>query len=181
MIPRLHIVTDDDTLGREGFVRQGMTILEAGGEDVVFHLRGPRTPGRSLYSLARKLAPVAEEWGALLLANDRVDLALALALPGAHLGQRSIPPSAARQILGPDRVLGLSIHGAEQAGEVEGGNVDFLFVGTIFPSSSHPGRTPGGAGLIRDIRAVTGRPILAIGGITPERIPAVLAAGGKGV
>jgi len=186
VIPNLHIVTDDEILGRQDFVRLGIAVLEAGGEGVAIHLRGPRTPGGILYTLARELTPAAAGSGAMLLANDRVDVALALDLPGAHLGQRSIPPSSARQLLGSGRVLGLSVHGVAEAREAEAregktGEVDFLIVGTIFPSPSHPGGTPGGVGRIQDIRAVTGLPLLAIGGITPGRIDPVLTAGATGV
>jgi thiamine-phosphate pyrophosphorylase len=181
VIPALHIVTDDEVLARDEFVSRAMGVLEAGGVELVFHLRGPRTAGRALYALARTLKSAAETFGCTLLANDRVDLALALGLSGAHLGQRSIPPEAARRILGPDRLLGLSVHGVEEAGIAAGGEVDFLLAGTIFSSPSHPGAPPGGIARLGEVRGVCRLPLLAIGGITQERVGEVLVAGAHGV
>ncbi|MFH1765416.1 MAG: thiamine phosphate synthase [Gemmatimonadota bacterium] len=193
MIPTLHVITDDEILTREGFVFKAMGVLEAGGEGVVFHLRGPRTSGKVLHSLARVLKGPAEAHGCRLLANDRVDLALALDLSGAHLGQRSLPPGVARRILGPHRLLGLSVHGLTEAGEGLTGIVDFLLAGTIYPSFSHPegipegvpgggaGGVPGGVARIREIRGISTVPLVAIGGMTPDRVAEVLAAGAHGV
>jgi len=181
VIPALHIVTDDEILSRDEFVSRACGVLEAGGGDVVLHLRGPRTTGKVLYSLARALKDPAESCGGMLLANDRVDLALALDLPGTHLGQRSLPPEVARRILGPHRLLGLSIHGVDEAREGLGGSVDFFLAGTIFPSPSHLEGAPGGAARIREIRGVSNVPLLAIGGITPKRVGEVLEAGAHGV
>ena len=181
MIPRLHIITDDHVLGRDDFAPRARGVLEAGGADLVFHLRGPKTGGRILYSLARALKDPAEANGCTLLVNDRVDLALALDLSGAHLGQRSLPPSVARKILGPGRILGLSVHGAKEASEGSVGVVDFLLVGTIFPSSSHPEGVHGGVALIQEVQRMGFAPLLAIGGITPERVGQLLAAGAHGV
>ena len=181
MIPTLHIVTDDEVLRREDFISRAARVLEAGGADVALHLRGPRTTGRVLYSLARALKETAHASGSTFLANDRVDLALALGLSGAHLGQRSLPPEVARKILGPHQLLGLSVHGGEEAREGLSGAVDFLLAGTIFPSASHPEGAPGGVARIREIQGVTQVPLLAIGGITPEKVGEVLAAGAHGV
>ncbi len=181
MIPTLHIITDDEVLSRDGFVSRACGVLEAGGGDSVFHLRGPRTTGKVLYSLARALLGPAENCGGRLLANDRVDLALALDLPGVHLGQRSIPPEVARCILGPHRLLGLSVHGVDEAREGLGGSVDFFLAGAVFPSPSHPEGAPGGTDRIMEICGVSRVPLLAIGGITPKRVGEVLAAGAHGV
>jgi len=185
VIPKLHIVTDDEILSREGFISRAARVLESGGGDVALHLRGPRTTGRVLYSLARALKDTAHASGSTFLANDRVDLALALDLSGVHLGQRSLPPDMARGILGPHRLLGLSVHGAGEAREGLDGAVDFLLAGTIFPSASHPEEVPegapGGVARIREIQGVTHLPLLAIGGITPGKVGEVLAAGAHGV
>jgi len=181
VIPALHIITDDEILSRDDFVSQACGILEEGGGAVAFHLRGPRSSGRVLSSLAKALKDTADAFGSILVANDRVDLALAMDLSGAHLGQRSLPPEVARRVLGPHRLLGLSVHGVDEAMEGLGGGVDFLLAGTIFPSPSHPGMTPGGTARIRELRGVSLLPLLAIGGIGLERVAEVLAAGAHGV
>ena len=181
MIPRLHVITDDHILGRDDFVPRAMGIMEVGGGELAFHLRGPRTSGRALYSLATALTDSAQSFGGVLLVNDRLDLALALRLPGAHLGQRSLPPEVAREILGPGCLLGLSVHSAKEADDGAGGMVDFLLVGTVFSSSSHPEGVPGGVGRIREVLGVSSLPLLAIGGITPSDVGRVMASGAHGV
>jgi thiamine-phosphate pyrophosphorylase len=181
VIPTLHIITDDEILRRDEFISQACGVLEAGGEALVFHLRGPRTSGKVLYSLALALKDPSESCGSRLLVNDRVDLAVALDLSGAHLGQRSLPPEVARQILGHHRLLGLSVHGVGEAMDGLAGGVDFFLAGTIFPSPSHPDGVAGGAARIREIRGVSSVPLLAIGGITKGRVGEVLAAGAHGV
>ncbi len=181
MIPRLHLVTDDEILAGESFVSRALAALEEGKEEVVFHLRGPSSSGRFLYTLARALGEPARTLGALLLVNDRVDLALSLDLDGAHLGRRSLPPGVARHLLGEGRMLGLSVHGPKAAREGAAAGVDFLVGGTIFSTRSHPDREPGGLDHLNAMVAATSLPLLAIGGMTPDRIPDVLSAGAHGV
>jgi thiamine-phosphate pyrophosphorylase len=175
------VVTDDEILSRPDFLQRATRVLESGGERIVFHLRGPRTRSRRLYEMGRDLAPRAREAGSILLVNDRVDLALALDLPGAHLGQRSLPSQAARELLGAGKIIGLSVHGPEEAEEGLAGPVDFLIVGTIYSSPSHPGKGGSGVGRIREIREKTNLPLMAIGGVTIDRIAEVLGAGASGV
>lgn len=189
MIPRLHVITDDQILGRDGFISRAVGIMETGGSGLVFHLRGPGAGGRTLYSLASSLRDTASTSGGALLVNDRVDVALALGLSGVHLGQRSLPPGVARRILGPRCLLGLSVHSAgetedglgQSAGGGSGADVDFLLVGTVFSSPSHPERVPAGVGRIREIQEICSLPLLAIGGISPERVGEVMTSGAHGV
>lgn len=181
MIPGLHVVTDDEILGRPGFLSMATRVLRAGRGDVALHLRGPAAGGGALFLLAEALQREALQAGSLVFTNDRVDVALAADLPGAHLGQRSIPPEMARKLLGAERLLGLSVHSVVEA--MKGGNeaVDFFFVGTIFSSPSHPGGRPGGVARIGEVRGRTDLPLLAIGGMTPDRVGLVLSAGAQGV
>jgi len=181
VIPPLHLITDDATLSRPDFVSQARLAMTAGGRLAALHLRGPRLGGRTIFELAGALREDGLETGCLLLVNDRLDVALALDLPGAHLGQRSLPPGVAREILGPGRILGLSVHGREEGEEGRKGEVDFLLVGTIFATPSHPEGTPGGVARIREVAVLDSPPMLGIGGITPGRVEAVLEAGAHGV
>ncbi len=181
MIPKLHLVTDDEILSRPGLLAMAGEILRVGRGALSFHLRGPGTPGRVLFSLGESLAPLAEATGSVLIVNDRVDLTLALDLPGVHLGQRSLPPAVARGLLGPRRVLGLSVHGLQEVEEGVDDTLDYLILGTIFPTGSHPERAPGGLNRIRDVAALTRLPLVAIGGVTPRRVAEVLGAGAHGV
>jgi thiamine-phosphate pyrophosphorylase len=181
VIPRLHLVTDDGILARGDFPARAREALEAGGPRLALHLRGPGTTGRTLFSLAADLLGPAQALGSLLLVNDRVDVALSLGLPGVHLGQRSLPPGAARDLLGPDRVLGLSAHSLREAQEARDGGVDFLMLGTIFPTPSHPGGEVGGVARIMEVGGQVSLPLVAIGGMNPPRVQAVVEAGAHGV
>nr|NIP56877.1 thiamine phosphate synthase [Gemmatimonadota bacterium]NIR77255.1 thiamine phosphate synthase [Gemmatimonadota bacterium]NIT85774.1 thiamine phosphate synthase [Gemmatimonadota bacterium]NIU29599.1 thiamine phosphate synthase [Gemmatimonadota bacterium]NIU34648.1 thiamine phosphate synthase [Gemmatimonadota bacterium] len=110
-----------------------------------------------------------------------VDLALVLGLEGVQLGARSLPPSVVRELLGPEALVGVSVHGPDEAVRAENGGADYLVVGTIFPSPSHPGRSGAGPERVAAVSGGTRVPALAIGGITPERVRAVLESGAHGV
>jgi thiazole tautomerase (transcriptional regulator TenI) len=175
------LVTDDEVLRDPGFERKARAVLEEGGEDLALQLRGPRAQGRELFVLARSLREPAALSRGMLLVNDRLDVVMALGLHGAHLGQRSLAPEVARNLLGPGQVLGLSVHSGPEALEGKEGVVDFLLAGTVYPSSSHPGGEAPGPRRVREILEVSRLPVLAIGGITPGRVPEVMAAGAYGV
>lgn len=180
-LPRLHLVTDDRILLASDLFRRLERVLSGAGSRVALHLRGPGTSGRRLWEIGKTILPLCREAGVPLLVNDRVDLALVLGSAGAHLGGRSLPAGVARQILGADRLLGLSVHGPEGVAAGEG-VVDFLFAGSAFPTRSHPGLPPIGLeGVQRTVVAARGLPVLAIGGIDEGRIPDVLAAGAYGI
>jgi thiamine-phosphate pyrophosphorylase len=116
------------------------------------------------------------------MVNDRVDLALAVpGVAGVHLGQRSLPADVARDLLGPGRILGLSVHGAREVPEESAEVLDYLIVGTIYSTASHPDRLPGGRHRIREVAGASTLPRIAIGGISPGRIQEVAAAGAQGV
>lgn len=177
-VPPLHVVTDDATLAASGFEARARDVLAAGGAGVALHLRGPATGGRRLWELAVALREAASGAGALLLANDRVDVARACDLDGVQLGGRSLPVSVARKLLSPGALVGASVHGADEA---VGSAADFLVVGTIFPTPSHPGREGAGPRRVTGVRERTRLPVLAIGGVTPDRAREAVSAGAWGV
>jgi thiamine-phosphate pyrophosphorylase len=178
-LPRLHIVTDDALLGEPDFAARAAALLDAGGGDVALHLRAATLPARAFLELAEPLAVEALRTGALLQINDRIDVALAVRC-GAHLGVRGIPLPEARRLLG-NAPLGYSAHGTEEARIAEADGADYLFLGTIFPTASHPDRTAAGPALLERTVPAARVPVLAIGGITPERARQARAAGAYGV
>ncbi|MDZ7780680.1 MAG: thiamine phosphate synthase [Gemmatimonadota bacterium] len=181
-LPRLHLVTDSGVLERGGFQDCATRVLEAGGADVAVHLRGPRSSGKSVYDMAMALAPVARRHGATLLANDRVDVALAAGLDGVHLGSRSLPIREARALVGPQSWIGVSVHDGSELARARGDGANFAFVGTIFPTDSHPGRAGLGIGGVeRILEHASGVPTLAIGGVEPDVVADLLRAGTWGV
>ncbi|MGD8360683.1 MAG: thiamine phosphate synthase [Gemmatimonadota bacterium] len=181
MIPRLHLITDDSILRRPGFLAQARSAIQVGGEGVAFHLRGHGVSGRAIFEAAETLQEACRTAGGTLLVNDRLDVALALDLPGAHLSQRSLPPGVARELLGSERVLGLSVHSKEEGEAGREGSVDFFVVGTLFDTKSHPGRVPGGVGRLSEIATTDPPLMIGIGGITPKRVDEVLKAGAHGI
>ena len=179
-VPPLHVVTDDEVLARASFAGEARAVLAAGGEGLALHLRGPRTPGCVLYELAAALVPAARAAGAALLVNDRVDVALACGADGAHLGARGMAPGDARALLGESRLLGVSVHSPREADGLRPGDVDILFVGTLYATPSHPERGGSGPGLLREFSGA-GVPRVGIGGITPGRVGEVRGSGAQGV
>jgi thiamine-phosphate diphosphorylase len=179
MLPRLHVVTDDAIVEDPEFATTAATLLAAGGTALALHVRAPGLPARILYERSERLAPLARKAGALLQVNDRLDIALAVA-SGAHLARRSVPLAAARRLLAGAQ-LGFSVHHAEEARVAETEGADYLFLGTIYWSASHPKRAASGLALIRNTVANVHIPVIAIGGVTPDRAHEVLVAGAHGV
>jgi thiamine-phosphate diphosphorylase len=149
----------------------------AGGVNVV-QLRAPGLPARDLLRTAQALRHIVQP-PALLIINDRVDVALASEADGVQLGERSLPVAVARG-LAPTLVIGASVHGLASAQDAERDGADYLIVGTMFPSGSHPGKVPEGIGLLRSIRSQVAVPLVGIGGITSENVPEVMETGASG-
>jgi len=169
-------------LGRGGWDERATAVLEAGREEICLHLRGPRTDGSVLYHLAEALLPRARAVGALLFVNDRVDVALAADVDGVHLGARSLPVTAARTLWPAGRWLGASTRSAAEASSARREGADYVFLGTIYPTPSHPGVAGMGvAGVHAAAGSVGDFPIVSIGGIDAGRAPEVLASGAHGI
>jgi thiamine-phosphate diphosphorylase len=179
-LPPLHIVTDDAVVGRADFAGRAGEALAAGGAAVALHLRAPRATGRIVHDLAVRLMETARAWGSLLIVNGRVDVALAAGAHGAQLGARSLAPADARALLGLHRLVGASVHSVDEARAAVAGGADFLLAGPIHATASHPRLPPAGTGLIETVAAL-GIPVIAIGGITPERAGEARRAGAAGV
>lgn len=179
--PRLHLVTDDGILADPDFPARARTALVAGRGRLALHLRGSATSTRRLHALGQDLREEARETGSLLLVNDRVDVCLAADLAGVQVPGHGLPVATTRSLLGPRAWIGASVHGLEAAVRARDGGADFLVVGTVFATSSHPEREPAGAEILEEVAAGVDAPLVAIGGITPERVALVLGAGARGV
>jgi thiamine-phosphate diphosphorylase len=179
-VPPLHVVTDDEVAARPGFVELATRIVGAGGDLLALHIRLPASTGRVVYDLARALRPACRTSGAALIVNDRVDVAAAVDAEGAHLGRRSLDPVDARAILGPGRLVGSSVTTRAEGDYAAQGRSDYLFVGSIYPTASHPGRQEVGVGRIAEMAGFD-LPLVAIGGITVDRVALVRSAGAAGV
>ncbi len=134
------------------------------------------------YAEALALRKVAREVGVLFIVNDRCDLALAIDADGVHLGQGDLPFHLARNVMGPDKLIGLSTHNHQQILAATAAGPDYIGFGPIFKPGSKTDHDPvvGLAGL-RGIRSLTPLPIFAIGGITLDQVENVMRAGANGV
>ncbi|HSJ07909.1 MAG TPA: thiamine phosphate synthase [Longimicrobiales bacterium] len=179
--PRLHLITDDELLAQPGFPEMAHALLAACGPRVALHLRGHATPAALRHDLGADLAAAALRTGAWLLVNDRVDIAMAVRANGVQLGAASLPVPEARALLGAGARIGYSAHSVAETLQAEADGADFVLVGTIWASASHPGRDPAGADLLAGCAGRAGVPVFAIGGVTEDRVAAVADAGGYGV
>ncbi|BCV20467.1 thiamine phosphate synthase [Moorella sp. Hama-1] len=143
-------------------------------------LREKDLPAGELYNLARQIKEVLPA-GTRLLVNDRLDVALAAGADGVHLGENSLPPAAARRLLGPDKILGVSVHSVEGARRAAAAGADYLLFGHIFTTASKAGLPPRGLTTLSEVAANVNIPVIALGGITVDRVTGCLAAGAGGV
>ena len=127
--------------------------------------------------IAAALRGATREQGALLLVNDRLDLALAVDADGVHLGQDDMPVATARAILGPDALIGLSITDPAQLEALDVRDADYLGVGAVFPTGSKADARYTGLELLAAARAAVDVPIVAIGGITIQNAATAVRAG----
>ena len=176
--PCLCLVTDRP-LGAEQSLVSQVAQAVAGGVNLV-QLREKDLPGRSLLKLAGELRAVIGH-SALLLINERVDVATAARADGVQLGEEALPTKEARKILGPEALIGRSVHSEHGAQLAEAEGADFLLVGTMYATSSHPGHESAGPELIRRIAAGCSIPLMGIGGINEANLGPVLEAGAQGV
>lgn len=151
----------------------------AGGVNAV-QLREKDLAPAELFDLARRLRGVCGP-DALLLVNDRVDIALMVGADGVHLGESSVPVAAARKLLPPSMLVGRSVHSVNAAREAEQDGADYVLVGTLFASPSHPEVAPAGVELLRNVKSRVSLSVLGIGGIRVENADACWQAGADGI
>lgn len=169
-LPRLHAITDERIARRPDLDRVAQQLAAGGREDLAFHARGRALSGLEHYELASRLGAYAPT---RLFVNDRLDVALAIGAAGVQLGQGSLAPGDARR-LSPRWWIGKSVHDLREAEAAHAGGADYLLVGPVFPTATHPDRAPLSAATLKQIAGL-GLPVVAIGGVTPERIPELLA------
>lgn len=150
-----------------------------GGVNVV-QLRAAGLPAGELLTLARQLRGVCAH-RALLVVNDRLDVALLSGADGVHLPENGLPVSAARQLLPPSIRVGRSVHSINAARQAELDGADYVLLGTIFASPTHPQQQPAGVDLVSGVTRRLNIPVVAIGGITPENAGSCWSAGAAGI
>jgi thiamine-phosphate pyrophosphorylase len=173
------LVTDRRRCGGEPGLLAVVAEAVHAGIDLV-QVREPDLAGRALADLVAEIVALARGSGTRVVVNDRLDVALATGAGGVHLRADSIGVREARQIVPAGFLVGRSVHTEDEARSAAG--ADYLIAGTVFPTASkaHVSVWLGAAGLRKIVQA-TAAPVLAIGGVTTERIAQVATAGAAGV
>lgn len=175
-LPRIYPITDTRITGLS-HAEQVDRLIRGGAK--IIQLRDKSASPREFYDSAKEALDVTRPRSVPLIVNDRADIALALKADGVHLGQEDLPPLAARKLLGEAAIIGLSTHSVEQAKIAAQQPVDYIAIGPVFPTrtKNDPDNVIGLAGLraVRD--AISGKPLVAIGGINADNIGSVLEAG----
>lgn len=154
-----------------------VTCLLAGGARLI-QLRDKEASAKELLEATRACLQLTRAAGATLILNDRVDVALAADADGVHLGQDDLTVAEARELLGRNKIIGLSTHSLEQFHQGLDTSADYLAIGPIYPTTTKENPDPVvGTDLLRKARALTDKPIVAIGGITLARMSEVMLAG----
>jgi thiamine-phosphate diphosphorylase len=177
-LPRLHAFTDAAVLGAADFGVRAAAIAAA-GPVVALHARDRGGSVGRLAAAAARLGALARPPEAAVFVNGRPDVAAAVNAQGVQLGAGDLAPDDARKVL-RHGWIGRSVHTVEEAQRAIEEGADFLVVGNIYETSTHPGRPARGLRLVSEL-ARLGRPVIAIGGVTPARAPEVKAAGAYGV
>ena len=179
-LPDLYLITDrHQTLGRPLLEVVKMAV-DAGVRAV--QLRERDLSDRDLLRLAEKLKVILNPAGALFFINDRIDICLAVDADGVHLRSDHIPISVARELLGANRLIGVSCHGIEQVVDSKDQGADYVVLGPIYDTPSKRAYGPPlGPEIITRASQLSALPIYAIGGIQIERVKEVSEAGASGV
>ncbi|MDR1378238.1 MAG: thiamine phosphate synthase [Synergistaceae bacterium] len=183
-------VIPDRVIGAPLSLEEQTRLALEGGASAI-QLRDKSMNGRELLETARRMATLCEEWGALFIVNDRLDVALLSGAEGVHLGQRDLPVAEARKLTPRSFVIGASIHNAEEAERAEEEGADYLGVGAVFATGSKGDAMVMGLSGLRDLmttlklshenRPEGVLPTVAIGGISAETLSDVTRAGVDGV
>ncbi len=180
-IPRLQVITDETVQARFAHAELAELAVNGGADAVQYREKRPLTT-RQLLDVARAICEVCERARAVLVVDDRADVALSVRAPALHLGRHDLDVATARAILGPDAVIGGTANSYEEAARVWQTGVDYLGVGPIYGTRSKERPAPDmGLDTLAHICADSPVPVVAIGSITAERIPEVIAAGAHGV
>jgi len=154
--------------------------LDAGVRTI--HLREKSATTLELYDLAQRLRELTRRYDALLIVNDRADVALAVGADGVHLGWQSLPVVEVRGIVGPERIIGKSVHNLEEAVRAATDGADFLFAGPVFDTPSKSGLVPTlGMERLTEICRTVDLPVIGLGGIDALNAAEVIRAGTDGV
>lgn len=176
--PRFYPIIDTARLSRPGMNPVDFAVLLAAAGVGIAQYRHKGDFTRAIYAEAEQVGKILQRAGVKYIIDDRTDIALLLGADGVHVGQDDLPPSAVRRIAGDRLLVGYSTHNADQLLAANSEPVDYLAIGPIFATASkqNPDPVVGTAGLAR-LRALTRKPLVAIGGITRSNAREAIEAG----
>jgi thiamine-phosphate pyrophosphorylase len=179
LLPRLYVILDA-ALVRGPASEIARHLMTAGVR--LLQYRAKTAPAREVLETATQLAEIAHKEGASFFLNDRPDLAYLAGADGVHVGQGDLRVEQAQAIVGPDRRVGVSTHNREQFERAAASSADYVAIGPIFATTSKSNSDPVvGTKLLRELRHLTKKPIVAIGGIRLEHAAEVIEAGADSV
>lgn len=171
---RLYLVTDRNCLQQQT-LEQAVEQAILGGVTLV-QLREKAIASKAFYERALRIKAICHHYNVPLLINDRVDIALAVEADGVHIGQSDLPCGVVRQLLGKDKIIGVSARTAQQAIQAQADGADYLGVGAMFATSTKADAQTVTIASLTQIRQAVTLPIVAIGGINHTTLPALQQA-----
>lgn len=179
MTPVVCLITDRSRGGEDATVERVRWAAGAGVHLV--QVREPDLDGGPLTALVRRCVDAVRGSRARVLVNDRVDVALAAGAHGVHLRADSMPAARVRAICPQGFLVGRSVHARDEAiAAAAAGGLDYLLFGTVFATTSKPGRAPAGLDALAEVASAVTIPVLAVGGVTPDTVNEVVLAGAAG-
>ena len=176
---RLYLVTNRYQDSLENFLKKVETACRSGV--TIIQLREKNLTTNQYYQLAKQVKEITDAYQVPLIIDDRLDICLAVDAAGLHIGDDELPVSVARQVLGPDKILGVTAKTVERALEAEEGGADYLGTGAIFPTTTKENAPITLISTLKTICQTVAIPVVAIGGLTSENIDQLAATGIAGV
>jgi thiamine-phosphate pyrophosphorylase len=178
-MPRLYVILDAGML-TEPAGDTAKKLIAAGVR--LLQYRNKQADARELLNDSKAIAESTRAAQCVFFVNDRPDVAWLAGADGVHVGQEDLEVAQAREVMGRERWVGVSTHNLQQFQQAAASSADYIAVGPIFPTISKANPDPVvGLDLLRRVRPLTAKPIVAIGGITLERAPEVLQAGADSI
>ena len=176
---RLYLVTNRYQDSLESFLEKVETACRSGV--TIIQLREKNLTTNQYYQLAKQVKEITDAYQVPLIIDDRLDVCLAVDAAGLHIGDDELPVSVARQVLGPDKILGVTAKTVKRALEAEEGGADYLGTGAIFPTRTKENAPITLISTLKTICQTVSIPVVAIGGLTSENIDQLAATGIAGV
>ncbi|WNY24705.1 Thiamine-phosphate synthase [Methanolapillus millepedarum] len=165
----VYVITDSVICPPERLLFQVEEAILGGA--TVIQLREKKADSLTSYKTAEALLSVTKKYGVALIVNDRADIMLAADCDGLHVGQKDLPVAVARKLIGPGKILGVSVSTVREAKKAQEDGADYLGVGAIFPTGTKPDADAVALNTLHEIKESAGLPVVAIGGISKETIP----------